>query len=197
MNDFYTEQLVKRKTTGKVMLAKAGLIILTLVSLILLLKTPFALILTMVLIVLDIFPKNELEKLPGIQLFRLTNRIRTNVELSSFIQNLMHLPDRKTTRHFPNVTVLYANDEREAENLMLDAGEHGFQILSRQEDNGKTMDRLAVLLDEKYYYDENRYLRSQDHTVRTLFYRLNGAKEKLMIVVKENAPVYERVLELL
>ena len=141
--------------------------------------------------------KNELEKLPGIQLFRLTNRIRTNVELSSFIQNLMHLPDRKTTRHFPNVTVLYANDEREAENLMLDAGEHGFQILSRQEDNGKTMDRLAVLLDEKYYYDENRYLRSQDHTVRTLFYRLNGAKEKLMIVVKENAPVYERVLELL
>ena len=141
--------------------------------------------------------KNELEKLSGIQLFRLTNRIRTNVELSSFIQNLMHLPDRKTTRHFPNVTVLYANDEREAENLMLDAGEHGFQILSRQEDNGKTMDRLAVLLDEKYYYDENRYLRSQDHTVRTLFYRLNGAKEKLMIVVKENAPVYERVLELL
>ena len=68
----------------------------------------------------------------------------------------MHLPDRKTTRHFPNVTVLYANDEREAENLMFDAGEHGFQILSRQEDNGKTMDRLAVLLDEKYYYDENR-----------------------------------------
>lgn len=55
MNDFYTEQLVKRKTTGKVMLAKAGLIILTLVSLILLLKTPFALILTMVLIALDIF----------------------------------------------------------------------------------------------------------------------------------------------
>ena len=146
---------------------------------------------------MDRSAKNELEKLPGIQLFRLTNRIRTNVELSSFIQNLMHLPDRKTTRHFPNVTVLYANDEREAENLMLDAGEHGFQILSRQEDNGKTMDRLAVLLDEKYYYDENRYLRSQDHTVRTLFYRLNGAKEKLMIVVKENAPVYERVLELL
>ena len=80
---------------------------------------------------------------------------------------------------------------------MWDAGEHGFLILSRQEDNGKTMDRLAVLLDEKYYYDENRYLRSQAHTVRTLFYRLNGAKEKLMIVVKENAPVYERVLELL
>ena len=146
---------------------------------------------------LDQAAVHALEQISGIQSFRLTNRIRTNVELSSFIQNLMHLPDRKTTRHFPNVTVLYANDEREAENLMLDAGEHGFQILSRQEDNGKTMDRLAVLLDEKYYYDENRYLRSQDHTVRTLFYRLNGAKEKLMIVVKENAPVYERVLELL
>ena len=55
MNDFYTEQLVKRRTTGKVMFAKAGLIILTLLSLILLLKTPFAFILTAALIAADIF----------------------------------------------------------------------------------------------------------------------------------------------
>ena len=52
-------------------------------------------------------------------------------------------------------------------------------------------------MDDKYSSDEIRLLRTQAHTVRTLFYRLKGAKEKLMIVVKENAPVYERVLELL
>lgn len=55
MNDFYTEQLVKRKVTGKVILAKIGLIILTLLSLVLLLKVPFAFILTAVLIAVDIY----------------------------------------------------------------------------------------------------------------------------------------------
>lgn len=55
MNDFYTEQLVKRKATGKVILAKIGMIILTFLSLILLLRVPFAFILTAVLVAVDIF----------------------------------------------------------------------------------------------------------------------------------------------
>ena len=39
-----------------------------------------------------------IENLPEIQMFHLTNRIRTNAELSSFIQNMLHLTDRKTSK---------------------------------------------------------------------------------------------------
>ena len=39
-----------------------------------------------------------LKGLPGLQSYHLTNRIRTNAELSSFIQNMMHLPEKKSSR---------------------------------------------------------------------------------------------------
>lgn len=37
----------------------------------------------------------SLGNLSEIQKFHLTNRIRTNAELSSFIQNMMHLPEKR------------------------------------------------------------------------------------------------------
>ena len=141
--------------------------------------------------------KQELENLAEVWMFRLTNRIRTNAELSTFIQNMMHLPERKVTRHFPNVTVFYANDNQEAENLIQDAKEHGYQLLSEHMVTGKTPDCLAVMLDEQYFYDKNQYLRSENHTVRKLFHQLNGAKEKLMLIVKNNVPLYDVLLDLL
>ena len=140
--------------------------------------------------------KREMEKLPKLQVFRLTNRIRTNAEISSFIQNMMRLPGRKCSRRFPHVTIVYANDDREAENLLRDAKEQGYQVSGENEIAERTPDYLAVLLDESYYYDEYRYLRSKDHRVRSLFHQLNRAKEKLMLVVKNNEQLYGMLLNL-
>lgn len=55
MNDFYTEQLVKRKATGKTVLAKAGLCIVTLASVVLVMRVPFTIIVPIALIALDVF----------------------------------------------------------------------------------------------------------------------------------------------
>ena len=54
----------------------------------------------------------RIENLPQIQSFHLTNRIRTNAELSSFVQNIMHLPEKKRTRNYPHVDVVYANEKK-------------------------------------------------------------------------------------
>lgn len=128
----------------------------------------------------------EIEHLPDIQSFHLTNRIRTNAELSSFIQNMMHLPEKRMVRYYPHIQVVYANDEEEAEILL-----KGYQ------------DQLVFIIDERYYYDEKGYLREQRQkhqkptAVRTLFHRLNEAKEEFAIIVKRNEAVYEVLLELL
>ena len=128
----------------------------------------------------------EIEHLPDIQSFHLTNRIRTNAELSSFIQNMMHLPEKRTVRYYPHIQVVYANDEEEAEILL-----KGYQ------------NQLVFIIDERYYYDEKGYLREQRQkhqkptAVRTLFHRLNEAKEEFAIIVKRNEAVYEVLLELL
>ena len=128
----------------------------------------------------------EIEHLPDIQSFHLTNRIRTNAELSSFIQNMMHLPEKRTVRYYPHIQVVYANDDEEACILL-----KGYQ------------DQLVFIIDERYYYDEKGYLREQRQNqqeptaVRMLFHRLNEAREEFAIIVKGNEAVYEVLLELL
>lgn len=141
--------------------------------------------------------KLGIAKLPEIQTFRLTNRIRTNEEISSFVQNMMHIPDYKSGRRFPHVTVFYANDDQEAANLIQDAKKQGYQHLLESEVAEKAYDSVAIILDWNYFYDSKKYLRSKKRTVRNLFHQLNSAKEKLMLIVKDNEPFYAMLLGLL
>ena len=141
--------------------------------------------------------KLGIAKLPEIQTFRLTNRIRTNEEISSFVQNMMHIPDYKSGRRFPHVTVFYANDDQEAANLIQDAKKQGYQHLLESEVAEKAYDSVAIILDGNYFYDSKKYLRSKKRTVRNLFHQLNSAKERLMLIVKNNEQVYAILLGLL
>ena len=190
----------------------------------------------------------RLAGLPDVQNFHLTNRIRTNAELSSFIQNMMDLSRRKGQSSYPNIEVVYANDDAEAFCLLQGYARRGYfyqtsdtqtsddpanaaQINGSRVKNVKTNDgrtkiansavrdvnRLVVVLDERYYYDEDGYLRAKKSceasyesertctttgedkksTVRILFHQLNQAKEKLAIVVRNDPEVYGTLLNLL
>ena len=150
----------------------------------------------------------RMEELPDLQTFRLTNRIRTNAELSSFIQNMMHLPVRKNQNGYPHVSVVYANDTKEADTLVQDYVRQGYQYFPQMEDAelGTTAvrdtEKMVVVLDERYYYDEDLYLRSKNpmqngqSEVRRLFHLLNQAKENLAFVVKDNETVYGILLDM-
>ena len=157
----------------------------------------------------------KLENQTDIKVFRLTNRIRTNAELSTFIQNMMHLPPRKNSRGYPHIFVVYANDDVEAENLLSDYIKQGYQWVEieeseRQEAQAdlkmqavRDMDKIVLLLDERYYYDEEGYLRAAcfmkngSSYVRKIFHRLNHARESIALVVKNNEKVYNTLLDLL
>lgn len=150
----------------------------------------------------------RMEDLPDLQTFRLTNRIRTNAELSSFIQNMMHLPVRKNQNGYPHVSVVYANDEKEADTLVQDYVRQRYQYFQQMEgaELGVTAvrdtEKMVVMLDERYYYDEDQYLRSRNpmqngqSEVRRLFHLLNQAKENLAFVVKENETLYGILLDM-
>ena len=153
-----------------------------------------------------------IEGLPGIQIFRLTNRIRTNAELSSFIQNIMHIPAGRRLKEYPHIEVVYANDDGEAANLLEDYRARGYWYKadggnsygSRNAEPSGGVDSLVVIMDDGYYYDEEGYLRSQKaegegevSDVRSLFHYLNQAKERLAIVVKGNPDVYAGLMNVL
>ena len=157
----------------------------------------------------------KLENQTDIKVFRLTNRIRTNAELSTFIQNMMHLPPRMNSRGYPHIFVVYANDDVEAENLLSDYIKQGYQWVEREESEMqeaqadlkmqavRDMDKIVLLLDERYYYDEEGYLRAAcfmkngSSYVRKIFHRLNHARESIALVVKNNEKVYNTLLDLL
>lgn len=153
-----------------------------------------------------------IEGLPGIQIFRLTNRIRTNAELSSFIQNIMHIPAGRRLKEYPHIEVVYANDDGEAANLLEDYRARGYWYKddggnsygSRNVEPSGGVDSLVVVMDDHYYYDEEGYLRSLEakdranvFNVRSLFHYLNQAKEILAIVVKGNPDVYAGLMNVL
>ena len=150
----------------------------------------------------------RMEELPDLQTFRLTNRIRTNAELSSFIQNMMHLPVRKNQNGYPHVSVVYANGEKETDTLVQDYVRQGYQYFPQMKgaEIGTTavrdIEKMVVVLDERYYYDEDLYLRSKNpmqngqSEVRRLFHLLNQAKENLAFVVKDNETVYGILLDM-
>ena len=147
-------------------------------------------------------------ELPDLQTFRLTNRIRTNAELSSFIQNMMHLPVRKNQNGYPHVSVVYANDTKEADTLVQDYIRQGYQYFPQRKsaELGVTAvrdtEKMVVVLDDRYYYDDDQYLRSRNlmqngqSEVRKLFHLLNQAKENLVFVIKGNEAVYGILLDM-
>lgn len=157
---------------------------------------------------MDQSTRKRMESLPELQTFRLTNRIRTNAELSSFIQNMMHLPVRKNQNRYPHVSVVYANDAKEADTLVQDYVRQGYQYFPQMEGAELSVtavrdtEKMVVVLDERYYYDKDQYLRSIHSVkigyseVRRLFHLLNQAKENLAFVVKGNEAVYGILLDM-
>ena len=173
----------------------------------------------------------RLSSLPDVQSFHLTNRIRTNAELSSFIQNMMDLSRRKGQKEYPNIEAVYANDDTEAAYLLQSYIRQGYiyqtgvgQAKDDLINDGQTrianpavrdVNRLVVLMDERYYYDKDGYFRTRTtyenapettcttackirkSDVRVLFHQLNQAKEKLAVVIKDNPAVYDTILNLL
>ena len=67
----------------------------------------------------------------------------------------------------------------------------------------KETEQLVMVLDDAYYYDEKGYLRTNvckeegKQEVRSLFYQLNQAKERLTLIIEKNEEVYEKMLNLL
>ena len=87
--------------------------------------------------------------------------------------------------------------EEEAEKLLKGYLALGYRYFEENAGSSEDVERLVVLLDERYFYDETGYLRSGNRSVRRLFHRLNQAKEELAFVVKKNEEVYSVILGLL
>ena len=150
----------------------------------------------------DLNPASNIEQLPGYVKYRLTNRIRTNSELSSFIQMMMHKSRGCWRKEFRSVSVTYANDRAEAGVFLKDFQENGYVFINSDKAFCKEFERVVMLVGESFYYDEEGYLRAKtesgsESAVRTLFQGLCRAKSALAVVIRNNEAVFEKLLEIM
>lgn len=83
-----------------------------------------------------------IEALPDFVAYRLTNRIRTNSELSNFIQSIFMLNAGRRRNHYQSVTVMYAQNEYEAEMFLKDFRKQGYIYLYQEGENRELVDSL-------------------------------------------------------
>lgn len=156
---------------------------------------------------------SKIKKLPLSGEFPLSEKIRTNKELHSFImclKNLVHKP--KVPINYLNVEINYANTTAEAQNLLAYYRAKMYMFInysksiyynspySEYEEDfdthhviGKEFDKVVMLMDSSFYYDENGTLQgiphpNPDYLYPNLFYQgITRVREKLALVIV-NAP---------
>lgn len=84
----------------------------------------------------EVYGAELIEDIPGYVKYKLTNRIRMNSELSTFISCVMCIQGRNYRRDYPSVSLVYANDDNEAEILLQSFERDGYIYIWNDERAG-------------------------------------------------------------
>ena len=166
------------------------------------------------------------EKCDDFKGFKLTNKIRMNNELSTFLRTFLSA-SKKYKMEYPSVSVAYGADTTEAMNLIRFYEKEGYMFiwdtglsidisgiesfpgeeLTRIESGsvtGKAFDKVVMLLDDSFYYDEENFLRNRESEnggvtsrIMNLFHGLSRAKKKIALVIMGNMKLMEQVYNIL
>ena len=139
-----------------------------------------------------------IDSMDGFIKYRLTNRIRMNSELSSYICCMMRCTGNHRMRSYPSVSLYYANDEKEAGLMLSTNTASGYTYISdNSQATCREFDRVVMLIDESFSYDDEGFLRSKpagELRVRRLFHGLNRARNALSVIVVNNPAVFDVLL---
>lgn len=156
-----------------------------------------------------------IEGIEGYVGYRLTNRIRLNSELYTFIKRLMSYTEKSHAKYYPSVSVAYANNDSEADTLIKNYIDRGYTYIyddrvypkdesemrgaiSAMSSTCKEYDKVLMVLDSTFTYDREGYLRGEnDECVRNIFHGLSRAKKEIALIIKDNAYVLDMVLSIL
>lgn len=166
----------------------------------------------------------KIESLPGCTKFRLTNKIRTNKELASFIERLRDLHSHNIVTDYSSVKITYANDSSEAILLLENFINNGYTFINYTSSSyrwtpfdcyssfskgrnthtviGQEFEKVVMIIDNTFAYDENGKLRAFEHPNPNYLYRqllfqgVSRVREKLAIIFVENKDAFAKALSI-
>lgn len=165
----------------------------------------------------------KLKELNCFQERKLSGRIRSNEEMSSFIRILLDLNDVSGKRYrYDAVDVVFAADRKEAENIILYyCNEKEYTYIEYETSKERTLlsnvcrrgyctenaigqefEQVIITLDDKFYYNEEGRLQGKNHPNpdyiydRLFFQGVSRTREKLCIVVIGNETLFENIVSI-
>lgn len=159
----------------------------------------------------------DIESIRGFVEYTLTNRIRMNAELSSFIGFIMKPDMQKRKKEYPNIYVSYAGSRKETGIYLEDYKNKGFIYIRGAERDAdplntgneidaslatcREFDKVVMVIDRSFVYNDEGYLVSKlqkerrgESPVRMLFHGLSRARSQIALVIERNTPLFEAVL---
>lgn len=170
---------------------------------------------------------NYIENIANEYKYKLTNKIRTNKEIASFIRKFFNLQrigsDEMKEIDYKNISLHYTNNLIDAENYINYCRKNGWEyihltpskhktdklhnitfssILSAHQAIGQEFDSVVVAITTDFYYDNNKKLNYKDRSyhynpLETLFQAVTRTRNKLKIVIINNPEVYSRCIEII
>lgn len=157
--------------------------------------------------------------------FQLTEKIRTNKEIASFIKNLFNLRSRNTNQEYPNIDVSYFTTPRAVIKEMEILKSQGWKIInftptkyssnpydefhiggdeSSHQIIGQEFDKVVAVLDKHFFYGQDSKLSTQGwnsepyyHPTKMLFQIVTRARKKLHLIIFNNEAVLKECLNIL
>lgn len=148
------------------------------------------------------FLATEAADLP-VETRRLTAKIRPNKEMASFIANLFKIGSGRTHRDYDSVSIDYIDnieDLRTYSTYLHTTGWIGLDdIPSLAALGGQEFDNVVIIMDRRFYYDQNKRLcikKGDQNDLTALYQMVTRAKNTLKIIVFNAPELYLTLLKI-
>jgi len=148
--------------------------------------------------------------------YRLTSKIRTNQEVAAFIQEMLLLRESGAKREYRNIDVYYANGEDERDKIVTYCKSQGYEFIDlnpyccsgaeetrewNQSLSGQEFDRVAVVMDECFFYQGERLCCGAGAPENARYYQylvqaVSRTRHKLCIIVLRNQELFHVLLQI-
>ena len=153
---------------------------------------------------------------------KLSDRIRTNKVISSFIRTMLRLNDVSLKpMNYDCIDILYANNFQESDRLLKMYRDMGYKFITftpsqfvsngidHYSDNtnshhviGQEFDDVVIILDNNFRYSEKGDLEGKEHPnpdylfPRLFYQNISRARERLCIIVLNNPKMFRKLLQI-
>lgn len=161
----------------------------------------------------------KISKLPLLGNYNITNRIRTNEEIATFIKYVLNLNQKPIKKIlFPNISVAFAKNVIEANIIIKHYQSLGYYFINYTKSNykngsfdkyfgndnthrviGQEFDKVIMVMNYTFFYDDNKRLVATEHPnpdylYGRLFYQgATRVREKFALVIVGDVDLFDKI----